>query len=164
MFVGTDGIKRYPLEATTPSSGNYLYGWPTTAVYVLAQGSTQIVNTNAAKAFLPSAAGFGLTPTEWLMAVFYNPTNIFNAAQNATMLQILPGCPDESTFDPPSFTLTGPASGTFTAGQTVTIQWTAANVDAGSSISLAYDTTSNWGNPKWIEIGGVARPQRPRDL
>ena len=36
----------------------------------------------------------------------------------------------------------------------VTIQWTAANVDAGSSVSLAYDTTTNWGNPKWIEIGG----------
>ena len=56
---------------------------------------------------------------------------------------------------PPSFTLTGPTSGTFTAGQTVTIQWTAANVAAGSSISLAYDTTTNWGNPKWIEIGAV---------
>ena len=37
----------------------------------------------------------------------------------------------------------------------MTIQWTAANVDAGSSISLAYDTTTNWGNPKWIEIGAV---------
>ena len=55
----------------------------------------------------------------------------------------------------PSFGLTGPTSGTFTAGQTVTIQWTAANVDAGSSISLAYDTTTNWGNPKWIEVGAV---------
>ena len=41
------------------------------------------------------------------------------------------------------------------AGQTVTIQWTAANVAAGSSVSLAYDTTTNWGNPKWIEIGAV---------
>ena len=58
----------------------------------------------------------------------------------------------------PSFTLTGPTSGTFTAGQTVTIQWTAADVDAGSSISLAYDTTTNWGNPKWIEIGARLRP------
>ena len=56
----------------------------------------------------------------------------------------------------PSFTLTGPASGTFTAGQTVTIQWAAANVPSGSTISLAYDTTTNWGNPKWIEIDGVS--------
>ena len=55
----------------------------------------------------------------------------------------------------PSFTLTGPTSGSFTAGQTVTIQWTAANVDAGSSVSLAYDTTTNWGNAKWIEIGAL---------
>ena len=56
----------------------------------------------------------------------------------------------------PSFTLTGPTSGTFTAGQSVTFQWAAANVDAGSTISLAYDTTSNWGNPKWIEVNGVS--------
>ncbi|MGO9113900.1 MAG: IPT/TIG domain-containing protein [Thermoguttaceae bacterium] len=56
---------------------------------------------------------------------------------------------------PPSFTLTGPTSGTFAGGQTVSIQWTAGNVDSGSTISLAYDTTTNWGNPTWIEIGGV---------
>ncbi len=55
----------------------------------------------------------------------------------------------------PSFTITAPTSGSFTAGQTVTIQWNAANVDPGSTISLAYDTTTNWGNPQWIEIGGL---------
>ena len=55
----------------------------------------------------------------------------------------------------PSFVLTGPTAGTFTAGQTVTIQWTASNVDSGSSVSLAYDTTTTWSNAKWIEIGAV---------
>ncbi len=55
----------------------------------------------------------------------------------------------------PSFTITAPTSGTFTAGQTVTIQWT-ATADPGSKISLAYDTTTNWGNVKWIEIDAVA--------
>ena len=70
-------------------------------------------------------------------------------------LLLPPRLGDHDHGRPPSFTLTGPTSGTFTAGQTVTIQWTAANVDAGSSISLAYDTTTNWGNPKWIEIGAV---------
>ena len=55
-----------------------------------------------------------------------------------------------------SFTLAGPASGSYVAGQTVSIQWTDANVPSGSTISLAYDTTSNWGNPKWIEIDGVS--------
>ena len=59
------------------------------------------------------------------------------------------------TPPPPSFMLSGPTSGTFTAGQIVTIQWTAGNIDGGSSVSLAYDTTTNWGNPKWIEIGAV---------
>jgi hypothetical protein len=38
----------------------------------------------------------------------------------------------------------------------VTIQWTAAAVDAGSTISLAYDTTTDWGNPKWVEIDEVS--------
>jgi hypothetical protein len=55
----------------------------------------------------------------------------------------------------PTFTLTGPASGTFAAGQTITVPWTAANVPSGSIISLAYDTTTNWGNPTWIEVDGV---------
>jgi hypothetical protein len=55
----------------------------------------------------------------------------------------------------PIFTLTSPSSGTFSAGQMVTFQWTAANVDAGSTISLAYDTTNNWGNPTWIEVDKV---------
>ena len=36
----------------------------------------------------------------------------------------------------------------------MTIQWTAANVDSGS-ISLAYDATTNWGNPQWIETARV---------
>jgi hypothetical protein len=56
----------------------------------------------------------------------------------------------------PAFTLTGPASGSYSAGETITVQWSAANVPSGSIISLAYDTTSNWGNPKWIEIDGVS--------
>ncbi len=56
----------------------------------------------------------------------------------------------------PTFTLSGPASGSYTIGQTIPIQWTDANVPSGSTISLAYDTTTNWGNPMWIEIGGVS--------
>ncbi|MGO9112174.1 MAG: beta strand repeat-containing protein, partial [Thermoguttaceae bacterium] len=54
----------------------------------------------------------------------------------------------------PTFTLTSPASGSFVAGTTITVQWTDANVPATgyTSISLAYDTTTNWGNPTWIEI------------
>jgi hypothetical protein len=64
---------------------------------------------------------------------------------------------DQFKFLPaPSFTLTGPTAGTFTVGQTVSFQWTAANVDPGSTICLAYDTTSNWGNPTWIEINAVS--------
>ncbi|MGO9108625.1 MAG: hypothetical protein ACLP9L_05270 [Thermoguttaceae bacterium] len=55
-----------------------------------------------------------------------------------------------------TFELTSPASGTFAAGQTIPVQWTNANVRSGSTISLAYDTTTNWGNPKWIEIGKVS--------
>jgi large repetitive protein len=64
---------------------------------------------------------------------------------------------DQFNFAPaPSFTITGPTSGTFAAGQTVNFQWTAANVDAGSTISLAYDTTTSWGNPTLIESNGVS--------
>ncbi len=52
----------------------------------------------------------------------------------------------------PTFTLTGPSSRRYGSGQTITVQWTAANVPGGSIVSLAYDTTTNWGNPKQIEI------------
>jgi hypothetical protein len=58
----------------------------------------------------------------------------------------------------PTFTLTSPTSGTFTAGQTVSIQWTASNVAAGSTVSLCYDQDTIWwnGNETWIEVGQVA--------
>jgi hypothetical protein len=59
----------------------------------------------------------------------------------------------------PSFILTGPGSGTFTVGQSVTIQWTAANVDVAgpSTISLGYDpdTTAFDANQHWIEVDQV---------
>ena len=57
----------------------------------------------------------------------------------------------------PTFSLTGPTSGTFTAGQSVTVQWTAGNVGAGSTINLCYDTdTTINGNEHWIEVDQVA--------
>ena len=53
--------------------------------------------------------------------------------------------------------LTGPTSGSYAAGRSVTIEWTAANVVAGSKISLCYDTDTAFnGNEHWIEIDGVA--------
>ena len=63
----------------------------------------------------------------------------------------------QATAGTPTFSLTGPTSGTFTAGQSVTVQWTAGNVAAGSTINLCYDTDTAWnGNETWIEIGKVA--------
>ena len=62
-----------------------------------------------------------------------------------------------------AFTITAPTSGTYAAGQTVTIQWTAGNVPAGGKISLCYDTNTTFspsgsldGTEHWIEIDGVA--------
>ena len=59
----------------------------------------------------------------------------------------------------PIFTLTGPSAGTFTAGQSVTIGWTAANVDVAgpSKISLGYDpdSTAFDANQHWIEVDQV---------
>ncbi len=57
----------------------------------------------------------------------------------------------------PTFSLTGPTSGTYSAGQDVTIAWTAANVGSGGTISLCYDTDATFtGNETWIEIDQVA--------
>ena len=58
---------------------------------------------------------------------------------------------------PATFTMIGPTSGTYTIGQSVTIQWTDTNVVAGSTISLCYDTDNVFnGNEHWIEIDRVA--------
>ena len=58
----------------------------------------------------------------------------------------------------PTFNLTAPTSGTFTAGQNVAIQWTATNAAAGSSVALCYDKDTVWGNGNetWITFGQAA--------
>ncbi|HEY4761175.1 MAG TPA: hypothetical protein VIH42_11395, partial [Thermoguttaceae bacterium] len=62
-----------------------------------------------------------------------------------------------STTQPASFTLTAPASGSFALGQTMNIAWTAANVPANCTVSLALDKDGTWwnGNEYWIEIDKV---------
>jgi hypothetical protein len=96
-------------------------------------------NTTGLTAGTYYMAGYLYTPSG--TAVFSHLTTSFTVTASATA---------------PTFALSGPASGTYTAGQTVSVQWTDTNVPSGSKISLAYDTTTNWGNPKWIEIDGVA--------
>jgi hypothetical protein len=62
------------------------------------------------------------------------------------------------TPPPTAFALNGPSAGTFTAGQTVTIQWTATSVDVSgpSKISLGYDQNATVdGNEHWIEVDKV---------
>ncbi len=60
------------------------------------------------------------------------------------------------TLPSPSFALSGPISGTYQAGQTINIQWTAGNVKAGSKISLCYDADASFNkNEHWIEIDRV---------
>jgi hypothetical protein len=53
----------------------------------------------------------------------------------------------------PTFRLTAPTSGTFSAGQTVLIAWSGANVVPGTNISLCYDTDTAFNhNEHWIEV------------
>ena len=58
-----------------------------------------------------------------------------------------------------NFALSGPSMGTFAAGQSVTIQWAAANVNTTgpTKITLGYDpdATAFDANQSWIEIDGV---------
>ena len=63
------------------------------------------------------------------------------------------------TYGPPAFTLTGPSAGTFTAGVSVTIGWTAANIDVAgpTKITLGYDAdaTAFDSNEHWFEVDQV---------
>ena len=146
--VMVTGTPQLALNAGSGATANYTSGSGTstlTFTYTVATGQTSSDLDYASTAALGLSGG-----------------TIKDAAGNAAALTLpAPGADGLAATrivisSVPSFTLTGPTSGTFTAGQTVTIQWTAANVAAGSSVSLAYDTTSNWGNPKWIEIGAVS--------
>ena len=93
------------------------------------------------------------------------------AADSRTAAASFAGRPDYSAADsvqatfasasaPPAFTLSSPSTGTFTAGQSVIIAWTAASIDRSgpAKISLGYypDATPFDANPHWIEINGVA--------
>jgi hypothetical protein len=62
------------------------------------------------------------------------------------------------TIPTPTFSLSGPAFGTFTAGQPITITWTAADVSSNSVISLCYGTdTMLWNKTDhWIEVDQVS--------
>ena len=59
----------------------------------------------------------------------------------------------------PAFTLTGPTAGTFVPGASVTIGWTAANVDVSGStkFTLGYDRDAAAfdADQRWIEVDGV---------
>lgn len=57
----------------------------------------------------------------------------------------------------PTFSVTAPASGSYTAGTTVTIVWTGKNLPSGAKLSLCYDTDAKWnGNEKWITVDATA--------
>jgi hypothetical protein len=54
----------------------------------------------------------------------------------------------------PSFRVTAPASGTYTAGQDINVYFWGDNVPSNGKVSLCYDKDTIWnnGNEKWIEI------------
>jgi hypothetical protein len=64
---------------------------------------------------------------------------------------------NQSPPQSPTFTLSGPTSGSYTAGQPLTVTWTAANVPANGVISLCLDADETlWnGNEKWMEVDQV---------
>ena len=90
----------------------------------------------------------GVAPGKYYMAgyMFQNGVPVFSHVTTSITIQ--------AAVATPTFNLTGPTSGSFVAGQNVTIQWTAGNVAAGNTVSLCYDKDAIWwnGNESWIEI------------
>ena len=140
------------VSGVVPSQGAAGGQTPVTINGLGFSGATAVdFGANAATSVSVNGAGTQIT----CMSPAGTIGNVVNITVTTPAGTSAPSTVDQFTYLAPSFTLTGPTSGTYTAGQAVTIQWTAANVDAGSSVSLAYDTTTNWGNPKWIEVGTV---------
>jgi cyclophilin family peptidyl-prolyl cis-trans isomerase len=96
--------------------------------------------------------------TTWLKPPIAPPGTVGPAMTSVTDVTSAPTSLFAVRPSATTFALTGSATGTFIAGQIVPIHWTAANVTAGSKISLCIDTDTTWNNgtEKWIEIDGVA--------
>ena len=89
--------------------------------------------------------------TYFIAGYMYSPTETAVFSHLTQAVQITPGA---ST---PSFDLTGPTTGVYPAGTTVTISWTTAGIVPGSTISLCYDEDTTWwnGNEHWITIDQI---------
>ncbi|MBN2577927.1 MAG: hypothetical protein JXB10_02970, partial [Pirellulales bacterium] len=110
-------------------------------------------NGSGSYTFDPAGIASG---TYHVSGYLYNPaTTKATISQLAATITIDNG---QSTPQSTSFVLSGPTSGTYTAGQNVTVTWTATNVPAGGVISLCLDQDLQWmnGNERWIEIDQVA--------
>ena len=132
-----------------------------TGTLSLMQGTATLASVNLATATpnssgyytLADTAGF-TTAGSYSLSVVYSGNSTYAAATyNFTCTVTL------STAAAPAFTLTGPTAGTFSAGQSVTIGWTAANVDVSGStkITLGYDRDAAAfdADQRWIEVDGV---------
>ena len=92
----------------------------------------------------------GVTPgTYYLAGYMYDDGKTFTFSHLAQAITI-------TAAQPQTFAVLGPTLGTYQAGQTINIPWTAGGVVAGSTISLCYDTDTTFnGNEHWIEIDAV---------
>ncbi len=158
---------------TGPTSGNFTAGQTVSIQYTASNvrpGSTislaydpdtafngnerwieidKVVATNGSSSFAWNTTGV-LTGTYTIAGYLYDGQGTYTTSHLAQTFRVQGVSPAQS------FVLTSPTSGTFNGGQTINIQWNAANVVAGSTISLAYDTDTAFnGNEHWIEIDKV---------
>ena len=110
----------------------------------------QVQAANGAKSYVWNTTGIA-TGTYYLCGMMYDSilpanTSIYSHLGTGQSITIT------NAAGPPSFTMTGPTTGTFTAGQLVTINWTAGSVaDSTTTITLGYDTATDWSAAKLIE-------------
>ena len=115
------------IDGVTAANGSGTYTWNTTGV----------------------AAG-----TYYLAGYMYDGSKTFKMSHLTGAITITGG--QAVAAGSQTFAVTAPTSGTYQAGQAVTVQWTAGGVVSGSKISLCYDTDTTFnGNEHWIEIDGV---------
>ncbi len=95
----------------------------------------------------------------WIVAGDFNGDGRLDLASgNAGAFSALTNISAAPSVSSAAFELTDPTSGTYSAGQSVSIEWLAANVKADDKISLCYDEDKIWwnGNEHWIEVDQVA--------
>jgi probable HAF family extracellular repeat protein len=154
-------------RVTAPTSGTYTVGQSVTVYWVTTNASSSNVvnicydtdkvwNSNEKWLSVKKTATNGYDSYTWNTAGLSAGTYYIGGYLDVNGKHISSHLVQSITITAPkpSFRVTAPSSGTYTAGQDINVYFWGSNVPSNNKVSLCYDTDTIWnnGNEKWITI------------